>query len=111
MKGTASVRLDARDACAGLARFIPTPLDPAQTLPHPLKSRQALLQIRLRMRGRDHHPDSRLALGHRRIADGHGKETLLEEHPAESLRPRRLAEHDRRDRGRALAGVKADRLN
>ncbi len=63
------------------------------------------------MRGGDHDADAGLTLGDRRVADGHGKDALIEQAPAELLRQRRLAEHDRRDRGRAAAGIESEPLH
>jgi hypothetical protein len=61
--------------------------------------------------GRVHDADARLALGHGRVADGHGEHTLLEQAAAELLGQRRFAQHHRHDGRLAIAGVEAHRLH
>ncbi len=52
-------------------------LNYTQLLSHTLERLQAFIEVILRMRGGDHHADSRLALWHGWEAEGHGEHPCL----------------------------------
>jgi len=90
---------------ADLLAFISLP-DP-QGLSNPVKDVKRFLQVLLAMRGRDYHPDTRLAYWHSGEAQRHGEQTVIIQAPAELARQLHIPQHNRRNRGLRDPGVKA----